>query len=170
MTRWWCSALVSLSLLGCGDDEGSSLSSNPESCATRPDPTVLTIENLTPAIDASVPNADITHGFTVVDPPALFESFQFRAGSRHTAGSVLPDNFIEFVITPDGDKHRYEATGNSWSMIGEVDLSLGRYELSDGSCYAFPEPLFRYQLTEPMGTGGMGGMGGTPSTGGAGGN
>jgi len=166
--------VVALSFLavGCGDDDADGddgSGGSQSSCGTAASPDVLTLTAVAPAAGATVPANGVVHTFTIVDTPGTFSQFTFAFDASHTAGTPDPPSF-QLLATPEGDDLRFVANPVTWSNApGTVHLDVQDvYEFPDGCVYAFPSPLFDYQV-EPGGGGGGAGGGAGGAGGGAGG-
>jgi hypothetical protein len=129
---------------------------------------MLTLKDVTPAAGSTVPDADIVHGFTVVNAPGLFKSVQLSPiAGKHTAGDSVPSSWT-FTASQSGKDIRYEAAGVKWTHVpGHVAIEISeRFQTADGCIYGLPSPLFDYDVTA-AGAGGAG-QGGAGGAGGAG--
>ncbi|MCC6551428.1 MAG: hypothetical protein IT372_00215 [Polyangiaceae bacterium] len=160
---------------GCGDDGDSSSGGGGSTpgCGTTTEPTVLELRDVTPAAGSSVENDAIVQAFTVVAAPGVFQTMTFTPGDGHTAGTTDPAS-LQYTATPQGADIRYEITPVTWiNAPSHVEIRIDNlYQDTKGCVFAFPEPLFSYDVTPAGGGGGGaggGGAGGDPGTGGAGG-
>ena len=166
--------VVGMLAVACGDDSSptGTTSGGTPTCGTLASPDLLVVTDVQPVADSTVVNQDIVHAFTVVDAPGLFQSFTFLSpDGQHTAGELSPTPF-SFTVTQMGDDLRYEAAPVAWQVApADVAIQVQERYTVDEVCYvAFPDPLFRYTITEPGGAGGAGGSGegGAGGAGGAG--
>jgi len=137
-------ALVSTAVcIGCGGDDGP----NNPSCGTAAEPTILEITNVTPAKDSTVVNDAIVQEFTIVDSPGIFSSLTLVVTSNHTAGSADIAQ-LGFLVSQDEGMLHYKATsGVTWTNApAHVELSVVEKFEHAGCYYAFPEPLFSYDI------------------------
>jgi len=140
----WCGLVMSWGLVasGCGgdDDDGPN-------CGTLAEPVTLTLADVTPAQGSSVVNDSIVHAFTIVGVRALF-STSMRLLPAHSAGAPDPV-LLNTTVDTSGEDLRYTVAPLRWTTAPasvRVDDS-GRYETTDGCVYAFPSPLFSYDVT-----------------------
>ena len=134
---------------GAGDTTGGG-----PRCGTVEAPTTLELAGVTPAPGSTVENRDIVQAFTVVDPPGLFNEMQFMTATGHTAGAASTARLqITIDVMAEGG-HRYTVAPVSWATApGHVELVVTTpFEGPDGCIWAFPTPLFSYDLV-PAGTG-----------------
>ncbi len=144
-----CVALSPL-LVACGggdDDDDSSATGN---CGTAANPIILELQDVAPAAGSSVPNDAIVHRYTVVGVSATFDP-DLQVPSTHTAGQPMPSPFIiQPTVVGDG-MVTYEFEPISWttapSHVTIQDTSV--YQTSDGCIYAFPQPIFDYDVVAP---------------------
>ena len=117
-------------------------------CGTHADPGILQLTNRTPALDATVNNQAIDHGFTVVRAPAEFSSFELKFGPSHTAGLPTPEK-PKFQLTIVGGDIIYKLTIDSWARSpAHVEMvASGGYDTPAGCTWSFPSPLFSYDIT-----------------------
>ncbi|HSN97653.1 MAG TPA: hypothetical protein VLS89_05120 [Candidatus Nanopelagicales bacterium] len=161
--------VVSTLVAGCGgDDDGGAGGGSSSDCGTLSSPTVLELRDVTPAAGETVQNGGIVHAFTVVSAPGLFQSIALALGSEHTAGTPDPSS-VQVSAQQEGQDIRYEAEPMTWATApGRVELGIPTvYQDSEGCVYAFPSPLFSYEVE--AGGGGAGGGAGGGGAGGAGG-
>lgn len=174
-----------LSLAACGDDSADGGAGGGASegagagtpgCGTASDPTLLTLRDVSPVPGSTVAGDAVVHAFTIVDAPGLIQQLTFQLPAAHTAGTPDPAQ-LAFTITQDGADLVYTAAPVAWSTVpAHVELSVtGAFE-ADGCVYAFPSPLFSYDVEPGEGAGGAGGggeggsgEGGAAGEGGAGG-
>lgn len=175
-------ATCAVPLAACGDDTGGTdgaggggasngAGGGTPACGTQSDPTVLTLRDVTPAPGTSVAGDAIVHGFTIVDAPGIVQQLTFQLAATHTAGLPVPEQ-LAFTITQQGADLVYTAEPVAWSTApSHVELSLTDLFEVDGCVFAFPAPLFSYDVEPGGGEGGAGGggEGGSTGEGGAGG-
>jgi hypothetical protein len=148
-------ALLSLGLAACGAG-GNGQDAAPTDtgvCGTYANPGILKLTNLTPGLNTTVYNQAIEHGFTVVNAPAQFSSFDFKYGPSHTAGLPSPEK-PRFQLTTIGSDVVYRLTIDSWARSpGHVEVQAsGGYNTLAGCAWSFPSPLFSYDVVgEPDG-------------------
>jgi hypothetical protein len=169
-----CTAILGMSVClfaGCGGDASISKPSSDAGidagCGTLDDPNILKLSGLTPAMGESVVNRQIVHGFTVKNAPASNVNFDLRYGANHTAGASTPDR-PRFQTTIEGSDVTYLMVIDAWSRApGHVEFSAnGSFTTSKGCTYAFPSPLFSYDITPgPTPDGGVGPEAGPGDTG-----
>jgi len=166
-----CIPLVCLGLAACGGgagQRGDAAVAEAGICGTHADPGILKLTNLTPALGATVYNQAIDHGFTVVNAPAQFSSFEFKYGPSHTAGLPSPEN-PRFQLTTTGSDVVYRLTIDFWTRSpGHVEvLADAGYDTMAGCSWSFPTPLFSYDVVgEPDGGAGPEAGGGVDGAGG----
>ncbi len=152
-----------LLVLGCGEDSTESTGtggSGPGSCGTADAPDLFQLADVTPASGGAVDSLQVVHSFRVVDAPGIVQQLAFQTAASHTAGAPNPAQ-LSFTVTQEGADLVYTATPVTWSSAGHVELSVPtRYDVG-GCIYAFPSPMFTYDLapTEGSGGGGSGGSG-----------
>jgi hypothetical protein len=149
----FCAALVG----GCGDSGDGGVGADSGICGTASDPGVLKLADRSPALGASVVNRDIVHSFTVVNAPADYYAFDLLHGDGHSAGLSTPTD-PRFRTTRSGNNISYQMTIDSWSNApGHAVLNVrGTFETSQGCTWAFPSPLFSYDVTPaPAADGGL---------------
>ncbi len=167
MTNTILAAACSLALLlaGCGDDSGgsggggASTGSGDSSCGTVDDPVLFTLADVSPAPGDVVAGAQVVHSFRIVDAPAVVQQLAFQATAAHTAGTTTPAQ-LTFTVTQEGADLVYTAAPVDWETVpGHVELTVASVYQVAGKCgYAFPSPLFSYDIAE-SGAGGAGGSG-----------
>jgi hypothetical protein len=120
-------------------------------CGTHAKPGILKLTGRSPAIGATVVNQGIVHGFVVENAPAVFTNFTLEYGATHTAGPSTPSD-PTFQATPSGNNLIYQLTVDAWSHApGHVELEVGTsYDTSKGCTWAFPSPLFSYDITQVL--------------------
>jgi len=143
-------ALLALGLAACGGGGSSGQDAalaDAGLCGTYANPGILKLANLTPAPNTTVDNQAIQHGFTVLNAPAQFASFDFKYGPAHTAGRPSPEN-PRFQLTTVGSDVVYRLTIDAWSRSpGHVEvLASGGYATLAGCAWSFPSPLFSYDV------------------------
>jgi hypothetical protein len=108
-------------------------------------PTELHVD-VTPALGASVPNKDIVHTLTVLDPIG-FDSQAIDYTAAHTAGD--PDPALVFSL-PDAN-NTLTAAKITWEYApAHVEFEFPVvYATPDGCGYVLPSPLFAYDITTP---------------------
>jgi hypothetical protein len=144
-----CVALFQLAACGgLGTRTDGAAPADAGTCGTHADPGILRLTGLSPAIDATVANQAIVHGFTVVGAPADFTNFDLKYGPSHNAGLPTPAN-PRFHTTVSGSDVIYQLTIDSWARApGHVEFSANTdYTTSKGCTWDFPSPLFSYDLT-----------------------
>jgi hypothetical protein len=144
-----CMALFQLAACGgLGTRTDGAAPADTGICGTHADPGILKLTGPSPAIDATVANQAIVHGFTIVGAPADFTNFDLRYGPSHTAGLPTPAN-PRFHTTVSGSDVIYQLTIDSWARApGHVEFSAnGGYDTKEGCTWNFPSPLFSYDLT-----------------------
>jgi hypothetical protein len=143
-----CLMVCAVLMAGCGGSDDSGAGADSGTCGTFDNPGILKLTNRSPAIGASVVNRDIVHSFTVVNAPADYYSFDLLHGEGHSAGLSTPDN-PRFRTARSGNNISYQLTIDSWSSApGHVVLSARRsFSTSQGCTWAFPSPLFSYDVT-----------------------
>jgi len=166
-------------LAGCGDDTGdgaggsgtgngtgSGTGSGDAACGTVDNPTLLTLTNVSPPDGSVVGGDSVVHAFTIVGAPGLIQTLNFQTGATHTAGTPVPES-LSFAVTQDGGDLTYTAEPVRWDTTAHVELSVvGAFQVEGGCVFAFPAPLFDYDVEATEGSGGGGAGGG--SGGGAG--
>jgi hypothetical protein len=127
---------------GCGDSDQS------DGCGTESNPTVLTVADRIPAIDASVANGNILHSFTVKEAPITFSSITLGLlAPKHTAGDATPSS-LTWTAASSGKDLVWSTTVESWSTTpGHVEMVPAKGWKSDSGCYyVLPSPLFSYDV------------------------
>jgi hypothetical protein len=148
-----CAALVA----GCGDSGDDGAGADSGICGTASEPGILKLTNLRPALGASVVNRDIVHSFTVVNAPADYHSFDLLHGDGHSAGLSTPDD-PHFTTSRSGNNISYQMTIEGWSSApGHAVLNArGTFQTAQGCTWAFPTPMFSYDVTSaPAADGGV---------------
>jgi len=142
-----CLTLGAALLVACGDSGDSGAGADSGICGTANEPGVLKLSNLLPVLGGSVVNRAIVHSFTVVNAPADFYSFDLLHGDGHSAGLSTPDS-PRFKTTRSGNNISYQMTIDSWSNVpGHVVLNAaGTFQTSQGCTWAFPTPMFSYDV------------------------
>lgn len=146
---------------GCGDDSGGGAGGSAPSCGTAADPEILTVTERSPEAESLVANDAIVHRFRIVNAPGMIQNMQFELPAAHTAGAPTPAQ-LTFTVTQEGSDLVYEAAPLTWANApGRVEMRVaGSFQTDDGCVYAFPSPLFAYDLDEGgEGGGGVGGSG-----------
>jgi hypothetical protein len=117
-------------------------------CGTYDNPGILKVTGRSPAIGATVLNQGIVHGFVVENAPAVFTTFTLKYGATHTAGVSEPSD-PKFQATVSGSNLIYQLTIDRWSHApGHVELvTSDGYQTRAGCYWAFPSPLFSYDIT-----------------------
>lgn len=120
-------------------------------CGTHANPGILKLTGLSPALGATVVNQGIVHGFVVENAPAVFTNFTLEYGATHTAGLSTPSD-PTFQTAPSGNNLIYQLTVNGWSYApGHVELEVrASYDTGKGCTWAFPTPLFSYDITPAL--------------------
>ena len=134
--------------LACGGGDDGGGDSNEKDCGTASDPDPFVIANVEPAVGASVPNTGIVHRFKIVGT-LYVDTLQTLLVAAHTAGT--PTGNPMWTITNDGDGALYTSSPITWTTAPahvEVDFA-GGYAAPDGCVFAFPSPMFSYELTAP---------------------
>jgi hypothetical protein len=147
---------VSAVLVACGGGGSNSADSavDASGCGTHANPGILKLTGLTPATGTSVLNQNIVHGFVVENAPAFFTAFTLRYGDAHTAGISTPFG-PTFQVTVSGSNLIYQMTIDAWSLApGHVEIvASGSYDTLKGCTWAFPSPLFSYDVTPVLDAG-----------------
>lgn len=165
---------TALASAGCGDDSSETTSTGTgggasATCGTVDDPDLFTLGTVSPASGTPVDSLTVVHSFRVVDAPAAVTQIAFEIAATHTAGTPSPAQ-LSFTVTQEGADLVYTASPVTWANAGHVELSVPTKYEAEGCVYAFPSPLFSYDLAPPEGTGGAGSGGaGGAGDGGAGG-
>jgi hypothetical protein len=137
--------LLSLVLAACG---GSDDPVKPN-CGTAQAPTAIELEDVSPAVDASLPNAGIVQTFTIVGRHLQIKP-TFVLPAAHTAGQPVPST-TQWSLSVVGDDTVYTSTPFSWQNAPahvEIDSS-NLLQTSDGCILALPKQLFKYDVTAP---------------------
>ena len=148
---WARSVLLAASAsfaLGCGGSDDPPAEQTPD-CGTVSNPDEFVIANVEPAAGASAPNANIIHRFKIIGD--LFATtLSMALPAAHTAGLPIP-NPTMWQPALESDGVMYTSTATSWTTApGHVELQFaGAYQDPDGCFWAFPSPLFSYEITEP---------------------
>lgn len=146
----------SLGLVACGSgsrpttgDDGRGHGAS-YACGTEKEPAIFVLKDVKPAAGESVPNRDIAHQFTIVDPPFMVDRFTLFLQPEHTAGTPTP-SALQLAAAVQGKDIAYSATINAWSTApGHVELTLNELMLNDNDCvFQFPVPVFSYDITAP---------------------
>jgi hypothetical protein len=136
-------ALGSLLFTACGDDDARPAAS---SCGTETEPEIVVLRDVTPALQSTVSNSSIAHQFTVVGIEGIFE-IDMVLSAEHSAGAPVPE---QIQITPRiaGTDVTYEFSPLEWSVVpGHVVIHDNAiYQTNSGCFYAFPKPLFEYDI------------------------
>jgi hypothetical protein len=142
-----CLAGVAACGVSAGNSPDVAAASEAGICGTSAQPGILKVANLSPPLGSTVANQAIVHGFTVVNAPAQFNNFDLRFGPAHTAGLPTPEKPRFTMISADGSII-YQVTIETWSTApGHVELtSSGGFQTKQGCAWAFPSPLFSYDL------------------------
>jgi hypothetical protein len=145
---------------GSGGNGGttSSTGAGTPGCGTPEAPTPFTLSDLGPPAGASVPQSNVVHTFTTTNAPGVVESVTFLFGAANTAGT--PMGMFSFTITDNmNGTYRYDAAPVTWPTApGHVEFAVQEvFEFPNGCFYAFPNPLFSYDVTDDGGAGGGGG-------------
>jgi hypothetical protein len=132
--------------LACGGgDEGGE--AKPD-CGTESDPDLLVLANVEPTVGAAVPNTGIVHRFKIlgtIQPTTL----TLGLPAAHTAGLPIP-NPTMWQPTPESDGYLYTSSPMSWTTApSHVQIEVGMLRDPEGCIYAFPSPLFSYEITAP---------------------
>lgn len=148
-------------LCACGAFVACACSSTSDEvfCGGVTNPTVLTLDSVTPALGATVPNDEIVHSFSVLND-IVFQDIALEELPSHTAGD--PSSAITFGYTVAAESTDLAAADPvDWSYApGHVELDAPIiYQTDDGCAYKLPSPLFSYDVTPPDGS--------EPSAGGA---
>jgi hypothetical protein len=153
-------ALSVICVAGCGSDPSSESDAGSQAMCPAGSGTIqLTIADVSPARGATVPNHAIVEKFTIKNAPGFFTSFTTTLLATHTAGYPNPPNGALSVASVGNDLI-YSSTVDSWTMApGHVEMAFSsRYRTDDGCIYAFPSPMFSYDVV-PV----TGGDAGTPT-------
>ena len=132
--------MVSLLLAACGNDAPV--------CGSAEAPTRLDIKDVSPALDATVTNADIVETFTIVGQRVKFYSPLAFPGT-HTAGQMIPTP-TQWTLSYGADTV-YTSEPFSWEKAPahvEVDSRAVLYT-TDDCAWSLPTTIFRYDVTEP---------------------
>jgi hypothetical protein len=142
MRAYWV-GLVGLVLLGCGDDDSND---NLPNCGTIQNPDLLELADVEPAAGSSVPNQNIVHRFTIVGSVGV-EQPALGFSPVHTAGEPAP----AFAWSRLAGSLQYTSNGVTWANApATVEIeSAAKYQAPDGCVYAFPTPMFAYEITAP---------------------
>jgi hypothetical protein len=134
---------------GCGSDDKTAAT---PTCPAGPGTTVLTIADVSPATGATVQNRAIEEKFTIKNAPGMFNSFTVALLASHTAGTPLPVNGT-ITATRVGNDLTYSSTVDSWATApSHVETTFsGLYKTDDQCLYAFPSPLFSYDVVPATG-------------------
>jgi hypothetical protein len=134
--------------VGCGGGDEGGGDGKPD-CGTASSPDPFVIANVTPAPGASVPNANIVHTFKIVGN-VYAPSLALAMPATHTAGLPTP-NPTMWALAAESDGMLYTATPITWMTApGHVEVQLaGAYADPDGCVFAFPSPMFSYDITAP---------------------
>ena len=143
--------VVAFAFGACGDASitpPSDASADSSACGTSSNPGILKVTGLSPAIGATVVNQRIVHGFVVENAPAVFVNFTLRPGDTQTVGWSTPSD-LKFQVTSSGNNLVYQLTVDAWSRApGHVELEASTDYMTPKGCYwAFPSPLFSYDIT-----------------------
>lgn len=146
---------------GCGDDSADGAGGSAPTCGTTAEPELLTITERSPEAESLVANDAIVHSFRIVNAPGMIQDMQFELPAAHTAGMPIPAQ-LAFTVTREGSDLVYVGAPLTWTTApGRVEMRIaGSFQTDDGCVYAFPSPLFAYDLDESgEGGGGVGGSG-----------
>jgi hypothetical protein len=145
---------------GCGDDGADGAGGSTPTCGTTANPEVLTVTERSPEAESLVANDAVVHRFRIVNAPGMIQEMQFELPASHTAGAPIPAR-LAFTVTQEGSDLVYEGAPLTWTTApGRVEMRIaGTFQTDDGCVYAFPSPLFAYDLDESGGGGG--GVGGS---------
>lgn len=146
---------------GCGDDSADGAGGSTPTCGTTAEPELLTITERSPEAESLVANDAIVHRFRIVNAPGIIQNMQFELPAAHTAGAPIPAQ-LAFTVTQEGSDLVYVGAPLTWTTApGRVEMRIaGSFQTEDGCVYAFPSPLFAYDLDESgEGGGGVGGSG-----------
>lgn len=145
MKRLACWVVLPVFLLNaCGDEkEGDN-----GGCGTAQNPTPISVKDILPEAGSTVPNQDIQHEFTVVNPPGVLSNLNFTPGAAHTAGGRDPAS-VSYQSTVNGNEYTYTSIAFSWENAPAViDLPHTGVFLDANSCvYSIPNLVFSYDVT-----------------------
>lgn len=146
VTRALGCGLLSVVTSACGGSDGDAPKAN---CGTTQAPTALEITNVSPTVDASVPNSGIVQTFTVVGHLLQFTP-NLALTSAHTAGQPTPTP-TKWIVSVNGADTVYTSEPISWtSAPAHVELdSLNMLKTADGCVFALPTQMFKYDVTQP---------------------
>lgn len=146
----------SFGILGCGGgsrptsgDDGHGHGAS-YACGTEEEPAILVLKDVKPGAGETVSNRGIVEQFTLVDAPFMVQEFPFVLLSKHTAGTSSPSP-LQLTVDVQGKDLVYSATIDSWATApGHVERGLRGFWKNDNGCaFAFPSPLFSYDITAP---------------------
>ncbi len=131
----------SLLLVACGGSDAPT-------CGTGQTSTQLEVKGVSPALDATVTNANIVETFTIVGQRLKF-SAPFVASAAHTAGQMMPTP-TQWTLS-FGTDTVYTSEPFSWEKApAHVELdSRAVLQTTDGCLWSLPTTIFRYDVTAP---------------------
>ncbi|HEX2672063.1 MAG TPA: hypothetical protein VHM25_14375 [Polyangiaceae bacterium] len=147
VTRLIGCGLLSVVTSACGGSDGDAPKPN---CGTAQAPTPLEIADVSPAVDASMPNAGIVQTFTVVGKLLQFTP-NFALTGAHTAGQPTPTP-TKWTVSVSGEDTVYTSEPISWANApAHVELNaLNKLEDTTDHCvFALPQQMFKYDVTKP---------------------
>ena len=138
--------LFSILLVACGgsDDEPAA------NCGTTQSPKLIEIKDVSPALDASVPNASIVQKFTLVGQHLQLKDPSFVLPAAHTAGKTIPTP-SQWTLSVSGADTVYTSAPLSWENApAHVEVeSSGLLSTPDGCVWTLPKQIFKYDVTVP---------------------
>lgn len=133
---------------GCGSDDKDTT----PTCPAGPGTIEFTIADISPARGATVPNQNIVEKFTIKNAPAMINNIVTSLLATHTAGAPVFGSTSGSALQV-GDDLICSSTVASWATApGHVEMTFsGVYKTSDGCVYAFPSPMFSYDVVPATG-------------------
>jgi hypothetical protein len=148
MADWVIAVCAGVALLACGGgDDGDDDADPGPGCGTAAQPLMLSLGDLKPSLGSSVPNSGIVHEFKIIGLRVLFEP-DLTLTLAHTAGTPEPAQLM-VSIDPSTPDVRYTFAPLRWTNApSQVAIDVDKlYQTEDGCTYAFPNPLFSYEVT-----------------------
>ena len=107
---------------------------------------MLSLGDLKPSPGSSVPNSGIVHEFKVIGVRVLFEP-DLTLTLAHTAGAPEPAQLM-VSIDPSSPDIRYTFAPLRWTNApAQVVIDVNKLDQTEEGCtYAFPNPLFSYEV------------------------
>lgn len=131
--------VLALFAAGCAGDDS-------DACGTIDQPRPLQITDVVPIPGSTVTNSDIAHGYTITGLDVFIDP-AFAMDADHSAGLPSPAKLSSEVTAIDEGVLRYDFQPVTWTTApGTVEVWDLAVHDSEGCYYAFPGPVFAYEV------------------------